>query len=121
MRFRYGPISEDDEFHPKAQGWSDIREPSPLIINILAIPIGILLVIVTGYTISLVWEGGPLAIVEGVLEQSDPNPFLVFLIVLVISIPLHEFVLLLTQPEFGRTDKSILGLWLSRDIFLCSL
>jgi hypothetical protein len=117
MRFRYGPIPEDDEFHPKAQGWSDIHEPSPLIINIFAIPTGFLLVVATGFAISLVWEGGPLAIVQGVLEQSGPNPFLVFLIVLVISIPVHELVHLFTHPEFGRSNKSFFGLWLSRGIF----
>ena len=48
MRFQYGPIPEDDEFHPEAQGWSDLREPSPLIINLLAIPTAILLLAMKG-------------------------------------------------------------------------
>ena len=117
MRFRYGPIPEDDVFHPEAQGWSDLREPGPLLLNILAIPTSILLIVVTIYAISLAWEGGPLAIVQEVLEQSGPNPFLVFLIVLVISIPLHELVHLFTHPQFGRSNKSIFGLWLSRGMF----
>jgi hypothetical protein len=117
MRFRYGPIPEDDVFHPEDQGWSDIREPNPLILNILAIPSSILLLGVTIYAISLAWEGGPLAIVEDVLEQSGPNPFLIFLIVLVFSIPIHELVHLFTHPQFGRSNKSIFGLWLSRGMF----
>ena len=117
MRFRYGPIPEDDEFHPEAQGWSDIREPSPLIDNILAIPSSILLLGVTIYAISLAWEGGPLAIIQEVLEQSGPDPFLVSLVVVVFSIPVHELVHLFVHPEFGRSNKSFFGLWLSRGIF----
>ncbi len=117
MRFRYGPIPEDDVFHPEAQGWSDLHEPGPLIFTILAIPAGILLMGATIYAISLAGEGGPLAIIQEVLEQSGPNPFLVFLIVLVISIPIHELVHLFTHPQFGRSNKSIFGLWLSRGMF----
>ena len=117
MRFRYGPIPEDDVFHPEDQGWSDLREPGPLLLNILAIPTSILLIVVTIYAISLAWEGGPLAIIQEVLEQSGPDPFLVFLIVLVISIPIHELVHLFTHPQFGRSNKSIFGLWLSRGMF----
>jgi hypothetical protein len=117
MRFRYGPIPEDDVFHPEAQGWSDLHEPGPLIFTILAIPAGILLMGATIYAISLAWEGGPLAIIQEVLEQSGPNPFLVFLIVLVISIPIHELVHLFTHPQFGRSNKSVFGLWLSRGMF----
>ena len=117
MRFRYGPIPEDDEFHPEAQGWSDIREPSPLIDNILAIPSSILLLGVTIYAISLAWEGGPLAIIQEVLEQSGPDPFLVSLVVVVFSIPVHELVHLFVHTEFGRSNKSFFGLWLSRGIF----
>ena len=58
MRFHYGPIPEDEVFHPEAQGWSGIREPSPLVLNILAIPTGILLLGATIYALSLAWEGG---------------------------------------------------------------
>jgi len=58
-----------------------------------------------------------LAIIQEILEQSGPNPFLVFLVVVVISIPIHELVHLLTHPGYGRSDKSILGLWLSRGMF----
>ncbi|MEJ2600852.1 MAG: DUF3267 domain-containing protein [Anaerolineales bacterium] len=85
--------------------------------NILAIPISILLMGATIYAISLAWEGGLLAIIREILEQSGPNPFLVSLIVVVISIPIHELVHLFVHPQFGRSNKSIIGLWLSRGIF----
>lgn len=117
MRFRYGPIPEDEAFQPEAQGWSGIREPGPLILIILAIPVGILLMVATGYAISQVWEGGIQAIIQEVLEQSGPDPFLVFLAVSVISIPVHELVHLFTHPQLGRSKKSILGFWLSRGMF----
>ena len=117
MRFRYGPIPEDDVFDPEAQGWSDLREPSPLIVNILAIPVAILLISATGYAISLAWPGGFQAIMEEVLEQSSINPFLVSLVIVLISIPVHELVHLIIHPEFGRSNKSVFGLWLSRGMF----
>lgn len=117
MRFHYGPIPEDEEFQPESHGWSDIREPNPLILNVLAFPVAILLLVMTILVISFVWEGGPLAIVGEILEQSGPNPFLVSLVVVVISIPIHELFHLFIHPEFGRSNKSILGFWLSRGMF----
>lgn len=117
MRFQYGPIPENDIFQPEAQGWSGIREPGPLMLNILAFPVSILLMVATIYTISRVWEGGLQAIIQEVLEQSGPDPFLVFLVVLVISIPVHELVHLFIHPQLGRSKKSILGFWLSRGMF----
>ena len=117
MRFRYGQIPENDEFQPETHGWSGIREPNPLILNILALPVSIILIVVTIFAISLIWEGGFQAIIQETLKQSGPNPFLVFLVVLVISIPIHELIHLLIHPKFGRSDKSILGFWLSRGMF----
>jgi hypothetical protein len=117
MRFRYGPIPEDDGFHPEAQGWSDLHEPRPLILTFLAVPAGILLMGTTIYAISLTWEGGLQAIIQEVLEQSGLDPFLVFLIVLIFSIPIHESIHLFIHPQSGRSNKSILGLWLSRGMF----
>ena len=52
-----------------------------------------------------------------IAEQSRLDPFLVFLAVLVISIPVHELVHLFTHPQLGRSKKSVLGLWLSRGLF----
>jgi hypothetical protein len=117
MKFRYGPIPEDDEFHPNAQGWSSIREPNPLIMVVLTFPFGILLMVASIYAISKTWEGGPQALMAEVLEQSGPDPFLVFLIVVVISIPVHELIHLFVHPQSGRSNQSILGLWLSRGMF----
>jgi hypothetical protein len=117
MRFRYGPIPEDEGFHPEAQGWSGIREPGPLMVNVLAIPAAILLLAATTFAISLAWEGGLQAIIQEILEQSGPDPFLVSLGVLAISIPVHELVHLFTQPQFGLLNKSVFGLWLSRGMF----
>lgn len=117
MRFKYGPIPEDEVFQPEAQGWSGIREPSPLVLNILAIPTSFILLGVIIYALSFAWEGGYPAIIGESIEQSKLNPFLVFLAVLVISIPVHEFVHLFIHPQLGRSEKSILGLWPSGGMF----
>lgn len=117
MRFHYGAIPEDGAFQPEAAGWSGIREPGPLILNILAIPVAFFLIGTTIYVINLVREGGLQGIIEDVLEQSRPDPFLISLIVVVISIPVHELIHLFTHPQFGQSKKSILGAWLSRGLF----
>lgn len=117
MRFQYGPIPEDEVFQPDAQGWSGIREPSPLVLNILAIPTSFVLLGAIIYALSFAWEGGFPAIIGESIEQSKLNPFLVSLAVLVISIPVHELVHVFIHPQLGRSEKSILGLWLSRGLF----
>jgi hypothetical protein len=117
MRFQYGPPPEDEVFHPEVQGWSDILEPSPKILNFLAIPPAFLLLAVTIFAISKAWDGGPSALYQESLGHSGPSSLLVFLIVLTISIPLHELIHILTHPQLGRSSKSCFGIWLAHGLF----
>lgn len=105
MRFVNGKPPEDDRFRPAEEGWLGLREPSPLAVQIAAIPvaglIGLLLytVIVHATAIPL-----PSAIGAAVLA---------FLPV----IPLHELIHALAGPRFGMTPHTIVGVWPARLLF----
>jgi hypothetical protein len=38
MRWHSGPVPDDPNFHPQAEGWHSIREPTPLVLQLLALP-----------------------------------------------------------------------------------
>ncbi len=118
MRFHYGEIPEAASFDPEAEGWASIREPSPLLMNVLAIPTALLMFALTIGLLSLAWEGWWIAAIWGDSEiEYTSSPFPLILAIIFISIPVHEFVHALTHPHFGSSSKSILGLWLSRGLF----
>ena len=117
MRFHYGAIPEPDVFQPEAQGWASIREPSPLLMNVLAIPTALLMFALTIGLLLLAWEGVPAAIWSDSEIESTSSPFPLILAIIFLSIPTHELVHALTHPNFGSSSKSILGLWLSRGLF----
>jgi hypothetical protein len=117
MRFNFGPIPENEDFHPEEEGWSGIREPSPLQVNLAAIPIGLLLFGMTFLLASSAWIGGLPAAWRGSAMLSNSSSVLVILGILILSIPVHELVHALVHPDLGRSRESILGLWLSRGIF----
>ncbi len=118
MRFHYGSIPEEAGFQPESQGWAGIREPSPLLVNVLAIPVALLMFALTIGLLSLAWEGWWIAAIWGDSEiESTSSPFPLILAIIFLSIPIHELVHLFTHPQFGRSNKSVFGLWLSRGMF----
>jgi hypothetical protein len=117
MRFHYGEIPKASSFDPEAEGWASIREPSPLLLNLLAVPVAFLMAGLTIGLLSLAHEGSPLVIWLLGEGDSSTNPMLLILAVILGSIPVHELVHALTHPHFGLSSESILGLWLSRGLF----
>jgi hypothetical protein len=117
MRFHFGAIPEAVGFEPEDEGWLGIREPRPLFMNVLALPVAFLLVSLTNGLLSLAWEGGPVVILLSSEVESAPPTFLLMVAILFLSIPAHELAHALTHPHFGSSSKSILGLWLSRGLF----
>jgi hypothetical protein len=116
MRFHYGPIPEEAGFEPESQGSAGIREPKPLLMNVLAIPAAFLMLGLMFGLLSLVWEGGP-QVIWRVSEGESPPSFLLILATILLSVPLHELLHALAHPKLGRSSNSILGLWLSRGLF----
>jgi hypothetical protein len=117
MRFHYGAVPEPATFHPEAQGWASIREPGPLLLNVLALPTALLMLGLTIGLLLLAWEGGPPTILRDSAAESTTSPLLLILGIILLSIPVHEVVHAVTHPHFGLSSNSILGLWLSRGLF----
>jgi hypothetical protein len=117
MRFHYGAIPEEAEFDPQAKGWASIREPGPLLLNVLGVPAALLMAVIAIGLVSLARKGGPQAIWR--FAEGDPTtvPILPILAVIFLSIPLHELLHVFAHPHFGLSSDSVLGFWLSRGLF----
>lgn len=117
MRFHYGEIPEVGDFAPEAEGWLGIREPSPLLLNLLAVPTAVLMAGLIIGLLSLMYAGGEVVIWRSGEGSSSTSQVVLILAIVLASIPVHEFVHALTHPHFGLSSKSILGFWLARGLF----
>ena len=107
MRFHYGPFPEDAEFQPEAQGWRSIKEPGPLLVQVLAIPVALVVFLSLVTAITLLSAGEP-----GLVIFSGKA-----IVLLLVIIPIHELVHLLCQPGFGLSQDSVIGIWPARLAF----
>lgn len=105
MHFRLGGIPETPGFLPEAP-WKPLREPSPWLMQLFALPVGIVTFVVVG----LLWF-----FLTPIRDVTLDLPALLF--VLVIIIPVHELIHALVHPGAGRTSDTILGFWPSRLLF----
>jgi len=103
MRFMLGPMPENSQFDPKAEGWTSLREYGPVKIQLIAIPV----VVFVGLLFELAfWLAGanvsPLQNIRNVPIGLGIMPGI---------IPIHELLHLLCFPCFGLGEKSIVGFW----------
>ena len=117
MRFHYGEIPKAADFDPGVEGWESIREPGPLLLNLLSIPTAILLLSLTIWLMMVAGGGEALVIWQESAIESASSPFLPILAIVILSIPVHELMHALAHPHYGLSSNSILGLWLSRGLF----
>lgn len=114
MRFVYGSPPSVPDFQPFEEGWTALREPSPLLLNLIATPLGFGLAILA----ALGW-----GITDVQLQFSGTSPFapLYFLgwvlagfaaLVLV-----HEMIHAFGYPRFGFTADTLIGVWPSKMLF----
>ena len=109
MRLHYGAPPENKDFNPEAEGWHSIREPGPIAMQFIAIPVAFLLLVL--------WAAFLLSF------QQDSFPFqglridLNALLVLFLFIPLHELLHAFTHPQWGISSNSMIGIWPSRGLF----
>lgn len=103
MRLHIGEIPDSPDFVPDAR-WRQMREPTPWVMQLLALPVGF------GLTLALavLWMA-----VTPVGRGPAPSTGTALAAVLV-TIPVHEFLHLLLHP---RTGDSIAGFWPSRLLF----
>jgi hypothetical protein len=101
VRFRVGPVPESATFDPVKDGWTALREPSPWLAQLLALPIALVLYAV----VVAAWLG------MFFNSTSWPTPFWQFVVTFVLVLPLHEFVHVLFHPMAGAAPSTIVGVW----------
>jgi hypothetical protein len=100
MRFRLGRVPSTPGFHPEQGGWRRLREPGPLLMQVLALPVaGVVFVVL-----------GAVAVLLGMAHFREVHPA-AYLLILVGIIPVHEGLHVLAHPEQGRSPDSIVGFW----------
>ncbi|WP_395719162.1 DUF3267 domain-containing protein [Prosthecobacter sp.] len=108
MRFHFGPIPETPDFVPEPP-WRAMKEPTPWLMQLLAVPVAVL----SGVLIGALWFW-----LTPLKELSRAPLFgLWFLTAFVWLIPVHEAVHALVHPGRGLSDRTCIGLWLSRGLF----
>ena len=106
MRFHLGGIPPTPEFSPDAT-WKPMREPSPWVMQLLALPIGI----AACALIAALW------LFLTPLKSIWMDPPEILLVLLVVIIPIHELIHAAVHPHYGRSRDSVLGFWPSRMLF----
>ena len=113
MRFRLGPIPEEPNFHPEREGWTRLREPGPLAIQLIALPAAFGALLVNGTLLARVVPGGLSAVLAAVLGL----PAWVWLVVLLAAFPAHEALHVVLHPDGGLSERSVIGVWPSKAVF----
>jgi hypothetical protein len=104
MRFHLGAIPSSPDFVPDAS-WRSLRQPpSPLIENLLALPIGV----VAAVAVAALWF-----LVTPVRDITPAMSLPTFLLVFAGLVVVHELLHALVHPMAGRSPHSILGFWAS--------
>jgi hypothetical protein len=106
MRLHWGAIPENQAFEPEAEGWLNIREPNPIAIQFIALPVALLVMPLLGGLFYLVWPEGPVSSSIGLL--------LLFLVGL---IPVHELLHALCFPGGLKSPQTLIGVWPARLLF----
>lgn len=108
MRVHFGPIPETPDFMPQPP-WRALKEPTPWLMQLLAVPVAV----VSGGGILALWSWRtPLKAVV-----LDPQFMAWGLAAFIWLIPVHEAVHALVHPGRGLSDRTCIGLWLSRGMF----
>jgi hypothetical protein len=122
MRLRYGPIPENPDFHPEADGWTPLREPSAGLFVWIASGVGM----ANGVLAALVWAA---ILPDGVnlsytIRGDDPRPWLSALIGLAIVfgflaalIAVHELLHAAVFPGRWLGPHTLIGVWPSKGMF----
>jgi len=117
MRFHYGEITLDHDFQPESEGWQAIREPNPILLQVIAIPVALALVLAWVLLIYLFLRLQGTSFQFPTANISFTIPIGTFLLILLLLIPLHELLHAFFHPGWGLSAKSIIGIWLTRGLF----
>ena len=98
MKFHVGLIPEDQSFLVD-QAWRPLKEPSPVLAQVLSLPVAVAA------------AGAIFALILLTSGHLAGLPTLWLLPVIAILFPLHELVHLLFHPLQGRSPQSLAGFW----------
>ena len=107
MRFHLGAIPSSPDFVPDTS-WRSLREPSPWLTNLLALPIGI----AAAAAVAVLWF--LVTPLRGVTPSISLPAFLLSFAGIVV---VHELIHALVHPMSGRSPSSIVGFWPSGGMF----
>jgi hypothetical protein len=125
MRLHFGPPPPDLDFHPEVEGWTKLREPTPILLQLLALPIAALTLVI------LVAAWGTLNVSQPTLTLNLPTdvtaavtkPPADWLIVagfaagFLVLIVVHELLHAVGYPGGIFTHRTSIGIWPAK--FLC--
>jgi hypothetical protein len=112
MRLHVGELTQLEDTLPEAQDWKAIRAPGSRWQYGLAglVGLGLLTGLCGGLSLLSLLIGD-----KGWATASESTmSWLVMLVVLVLYIPLHEAMHLLGQPDWGRSNQSVVIVWPAR-------
>ncbi len=113
MKLHYGAVPEAPDFDPQADGWSGIREPGPLLLQILAIPVALVTLALLGGLFAFAFPPGSSS---GASSSVPLSPWALVLI-LIFLVPVHEVIHALCTPQMGATDLTLIGIWPAKMLF----
>jgi len=109
MRFIVGPIPEECDFMPFEAGWHAQKELSSVQLLVLSVPIAFL----TGLLCLWLYK----SLVNPAGLPINVNLIYVSFIVL---LPIHEIVHAIATPNWGLSNKTVVGFWPKRMLPYCA-
>jgi len=107
MRVHFGRIPENAAFLPGRDEWRPIKEPSPWMAQLLALPVAIITAIVLVVAWNLI-----------VPTQDLSTPVDISLLVWIIGVAVvHETIHAMFHPGLGISFNTVLGFWPSKLVF----
>lgn len=106
MKFSLGRIPEDATFSPEEGGWTPMKEPSPWLAQLLAVPIGG----ATAVALLFLWASS----VARPRLEADWRWVIGWAVAMVV---LHEMIHAALHPRMGTSPHTTLGFWPSRLMF----
>ena len=118
MRLHIGQPLATPDFTPHEDGWTPLKEPSPLGLNLIATPIGILAAVL----IALGWGASNFHFEIGSSGYGPLFPLIIIVAVFGIGFPVliavHELIHALGYPQFGFSRSTMIAFWPSKLLFL---
>lgn len=125
MRLHLGAPPQSADFHPEQDGWTKLREPSPIWFQLAAAPIAI----ATAAALGLAWSrltpmssSGFSIMIDG--RSGATSGWLAGIVLMatiggcfLALVAVHELLHALAMPDYGLSRHTLIGVWPSRLLF----